>query len=217
MLEARVIAAMRAWRRGCGPLQPWFRATPFAAAFHYPERLVSLRASAAIPAAAASILTRLPRPRRDTLWILDVPGPLALWTAFALRRRHGMAAALCFNGWYDPRGILDGRAEIPLLMGLAGRLAPRTRAGLGCLVFDAGRATAPGADPAGVLDNRYELGEEDAPSREQLRAAGWRRVAAFCAGAPAADLAPYLEYLGAEMAVETHAVAVPADQVAAHA
>src|SRR5437899_7925654 len=29
--EARVARAMRAWRRGAGPLEPWFRATPFAA------------------------------------------------------------------------------------------------------------------------------------------------------------------------------------------
>ena len=208
--ERRVLAAMRAWRRGCGPLQPWFRATPFAATFHYPERLVSLRTPAALPAAAVGILARLPRPRRDTLWIVDLPGPLALWTAFALRRRHGIAAALCFNGWYDPRGVLAGRAEIALLLGLAGRLAPRTRPGLGCLIFDAGRGAPPAADAAGVLDNRYELGEEDAPSREQLRDAGWRRVAVFCDAAPAADLAPYLEYLRAEMPVETCAVGAPA-------
>ena len=203
MLEARVIAAMRAWRRGCGPLQPWFRATPFAAAFHYPERLVSLRASAAIPAAAASILARLPRPRRDTLWILDVPGPLALWTAFALRRRHGMAAALCFNGWYDPRGVLDGRREIPLLLGLAPRLG-RARPGAGaCLVFDAGRRRDVAAEAAAErLDNRYELGEEDAPSATQVQAAGIRRVRAHTWGDLAGDLAPYLEHLGRELPVE---------------
>ena len=207
---------MRAWRRGCGPLLPWFRATPFAAAFHYPERLMSWRVAAAIPAAAAGILARLPRPARDTLWILDLPGPLAVWTAFGLRRRHAMAAALCFNGWYDPRGVLDGRAEIPLLLGLAGRLAPRPRPGLGCLDFDALRGAPPGADPTMALDNRYELGEEDAPSREQLRAAGWRRVAAFGAAEPAADLAPYLDYLREDMPVEVRAIG-PSVAEAVHA
>ena len=41
--EARVTQAMRAWRRGAGPLEPWFRATPFAAACHYRDRALPVK------------------------------------------------------------------------------------------------------------------------------------------------------------------------------
>ena len=194
--EDAVLEAMRAWRDGCGPLVPWFRATPFAAARHYRERDLPIRAPGAVPAALARAAASWGRPEPATLWIFDLPGAMALWLAFALRRRWGLASALCFNGWYDPRGILDGRREIPLLLGLASRLARcRTAAGA-CLVFDADRQRAPDtADPSARLDNRYALGEEDAPALEQIQAAGWRRVRALTWGAPASDLQPYLDYL----------------------
>src|SRR5262249_21275070 len=123
---------------------------------------------------------------------------------------------LCFNGWYDPRGALDGRAEIPLLLGLAPRLARRPRAGLGCLVFGARRAAPLGPDPAARLDNRLGPGEEDPPGREQRPAARRRRGVALSAGEPAADLAPYLDYLRAEMPVEARALGGGA-AAAAHA
>ena len=200
--ERAVLAAMRAWRRGTGPLTPWFRATPFAAAHHYRgDRPAG--PPGPMPAAIARAAAAWPRPDPATLWIFDLPAPVALWLAFALRRRFGLAAALCFNGWYDPRGVLDGRREIPLLLGLAPRLG-RARPGAGaCLVFDAGRRREVAAEAAAErLDNRYELGEEDAPSATQVQAAGIRRVRAHTWGDLAGDLAPYLEHLGRELPVE---------------
>ena len=198
--ERSVLAAMRAWRRGTGPLAPWFRATPFAAAHHYRGDRPGGRPGA-VPGPIARAAASWPRPDPAALWIFDLPGPVALWLAFALRRRFGLAAALCFNGWYDPRGALDGRREIPLLLGLAPRLG--RPAGGACLVFDAGRRRELGAAAAPeLLDNRYELGEEDAPSAAQIRAAGFRRVRAHTWGDPAPDLAPYLEHLGREMPVD---------------
>ena len=200
--ERAVLAAMRAWRRGTGPLAPWFRATPFAAAHHYRgDRPAG--APGPMPAAIARAVAAWPRPDPASLWIFDLPAPVALWLAFALRRRFGLAAALCFNGWYDPRGLLDGRREIPLLLGLAPRLG-RTRPAAGaCLVFDAGRRREVAAEEAADrLDNRYDLGEEDAPSAAQVRAAGIRRVRAHTWGDPAGDLAPYLEHLGRELPVD---------------
>jgi len=207
--EPAVLAAMRAWRRGTGALAPWFRATPFASARHYRDglRLADLRTAraGAVPLPVARVGAAWPRPDPATLRILDLPAPVALWLAFALRRRWGLAAALCFNAWYDPRGVLDGRREIALLLGLAPRLAP-VRPGAGaCLVFDADRGRALPADAREHLDNRYALGEEDAPSPEQIRAAGWRRVRVDTWAKPAPDLAPYLEHLGRELPVEVRA------------
>ena len=204
--EPAVLAAMRAWRRGAGALAPWFRATPFASAHHYRDRLppAELRTArrGAVPPAVARAVAAWPRPDPATLWILDLPAPVALWLVFALRRRWGLAAALCLNAWYDPRGVLDGRQEIALLLGLAPRLAS-VRPGAGvCLVFDADRNRALPADARARLDNRYALGEEDAPSAEQIRAAGWRRVLVTTWATPAGDLAPYLEYLSRELPVE---------------
>jgi hypothetical protein len=198
--EERVLAAMRAWRAGCGALLPWFRATPFAAAHHYRERLPIARPGR-MPSATARAVRALPPPRRATLWIFDVPGPEALWLACGLRRRFRLGAALCFNGWYDPRGVLDGRAEIPLLLGLAKRLAPPRRSAPACLIFDADRQREVVGRPEALFDNRYTLGDEDAPSLDQVRAAGWREVRAHAWREPAKDLLAYLEYLDRELPV----------------
>ena len=115
--EARVLGAMVAWRRGVGALEPWFRATPFAAALHYRERGPRAAVGASAPAPVERLLRSLPSPDSRALWVFDLPGPLALWFAYGLRRRFGMAGALAWNGWYDPRGVLDGGEEIPLLLG----------------------------------------------------------------------------------------------------
>jgi hypothetical protein len=196
--EDRILRVMRAWRRGCGPLLPWFRATPFAAVNHYRDRSLPVSHPAAASEPARRLLAALPPPARSVLWILDLPGPLALEVAHALRRRRAVASALCFNAWYDPRGVLDGRAEIPLLLTLGERLAAAPAARGACLVFDA-RRHEPAS--AALLDNRYRLGDEDAPTIEHLRAAGYRGVTAITEGEPAPDLAAYLDYLGRELEV----------------
>jgi hypothetical protein len=197
--EGVVLAAMRAWRRGTGPLLPWFRATPFSAACHYRAATLALPRPGRVPAAIERVVTSLPAPRASVLWVVDAPGPTALWLASELRRRHRLASALCWNGWYDPRGVLDGREEIPLLVGLAARLGRADR-GV-CLVFDARRQLDLPADASRVLDNRYVLGDEDAPSIEQIRAAGWRRVHAFSWGELAKDLRAFLEYVERDLPV----------------
>ena len=192
--EARIAAAMRAWRAGCGPLRPWFRATPFAAARHYRDRTLAIGRPPR-PETIDVLMAGLPRPDAAVLWIFDLPGALGVWLAHALRGRWRMASALCFNGWYDPRGILDGRREIALLLALGARLPRLARAAGACLVFDADRSREPGGPASALLDNRYRLGDEDAPALEALQAAGWRRVRACTWGPPADDLIPYLEYL----------------------
>jgi len=196
--EARVLEAMTAWRRGLGELEPWFRATPFAAALHYRERVPSAAAGTSAPAAVERILRRIPSPDSRTLWIFDLPGPDALWLAYALRRRFGMASALAWNGWYDPRGVLDGGEEVPLLLALGGRLARVPARRGGCLIFDSARHAE---KRLGALDNRYALGEEDAPSLEHLSHMGIRRVRAWSWNAPADDLSAYLAYLGTRLPV----------------
>ena len=205
--EARILDAMRAWRHGCGPLLPWFRATPFAAANHYRDRGLPVAPPAAPPVAVERLLYALPEPARAALWIFDVPAPHALWLVLGLRRRWGLAAAFPWNGWYDPEGVLDGRAEIPLLLALSPRLRRAGRASGSCLVFDSERQRATDAT-AMRLDNRYALGDEDAPSVAELRAAGWRRVRVYAAGGLAPDLAGYLDDLRTELpvSVATHAV-----------
>jgi len=190
--EARALCAMRAWRRGVGALEPWSRATPFASAHHYRGRGLTRRADMSTPAPVAQLLHTLPSPEPHTLWIFDLPGPHALWLAYGLRRRFGMATALAWNGWYDPRGALDGREEIPLLLGLGTRVARLRAPRSTCLVFDSLRHTAKAAD---ALDNRYALGEEDAPSLEHLSAMGIRRVRAWVWEAMPEDLGAYLSYL----------------------
>ena len=196
LTEARVLEAMLAWRRGVGALEPWFRATPFAAALHHrgPRR----GAPASAPASVERLLCSLPAPDPRCLWIFDLPGPLALWLAYGLRRRFGMASALAWNGWYDPRGALDGRMEIPLLLALGRRLARVPARNGSCLIFDSGRCAE---KPVGALDNRYALDEEDAPSFEQLRDIGIRRVRAWIWQSPGGDLSAYLGYLRTRLAV----------------
>lgn len=201
--EARILDAMRAWRRGCGPLEPWFRATPFAAANHYRDGALAI-ACPAEPPAARRLAASLPRPARGTLWIFDLPGPLGLWLTWELRRRRGLSAALAWNGWYDPRGVLDGREEIPLLCALARRLPRPSGRGGGALLFDSRRQRAipPGtSSPARYLDNRYVLNEEDAPSIEQLGAMAIERVLVWSWGEEAEDLRAYLDYLGGGLVV----------------
>lgn len=200
--EARALGAMKAWRGGVGALEPWFRATPFAAAHHYRGRRLPARFHACPPAAVGALLDSLPSPDARTLWIFDLPGPFALWLAYGLRRRFGMASALAWNGWYDPRGALDGSEEIPLLLGLGRKIARVPARRGGCLVFDSARHAplAPGA-----LDNRYALGEEDAPSLEHLRGMGIRRVRAWTSDVPGEDLSAYLAYLGARLPVTVKA------------
>lgn len=200
--EARALGAMRAWRRGVGPLEPWFRATPFAAAHHYHGRRPGRRPSAAAPASIGALLRSLPSPDPRSLWIFDLPGPLALWLAYGLRRRFGLASALAWNGWYDPRAVLDGSEEIPLLLALARKVARLPARRGGCLIFDSARhaSMTPGA-----LDNRYTLGEEDAPSLEHVKEMGIRRVGAWTWDAPGEDLSAYLAYLGTRIPVTLRA------------
>jgi hypothetical protein len=196
--EARVLGAMTAWRRGVGALEPWFRATPFAAALHYRERGRRVASGTQAPPSVERLLGSLPSPDPRALWIFDLPGPLALWLAYGLRRRFGMASALAWNGWYDPRGALDGREEIPLLLALGQRLARVPARRGGCLVFDSGRFAE---KKSGALDNRYALGEEDAPSLEHLIPMGFRQVRAWTWEAPGEDLSAYLAYLGTRLSV----------------
>ena len=138
--EARALRAMRAGRRGIGALEPWFRATPFAAAHHYrgPTRRARLEA----PPPVEQLLRSLPAPEPHELWIFDLPGPLALWLASGLRRRFGMTSVLAWNGWYDPRGVLDGSEEIPLLLALGKRVERLPARRRVCLVFDSTRHAA---------------------------------------------------------------------------
>jgi len=207
---------MRAWRRGCGPLEPWFRATPFAAANHYRDRALPIPRVPAAPPAAVRLVAGLPAPARRTLWVFDLPGPLGLWVGWELRRRWGLSPALAWNGWYDPRGVLDGREEIPLLCALARRLRPPSGKGGGVILFDSLRLRPiPEAARAHILDNRYVLNEEDAPSLEQLRAMGIERVRAWSWREAAEDLRAYLDYLGGRLVVQ-HRTGL-AQEVDAHA
>lgn len=196
--EARVLGAMTAWRRGVGALEPWFRATPFAAALHHRERGRRAASLTPAPASVERLLRSLPSPDPRALWIFDLPGSLALWLAYGLRRRFGMASALAWNGWYDPRGALDGSEEIPLLLALGRRLARVPVRRGGCLIFDSARHAEMSA---GALDNRYALGEEDAPSLDHLGEMGIRRVRAWTWEAPGDDLSAYLAYLGTRLPV----------------
>jgi len=196
--EARVLGAMTAWRRGVGALEPWFRATPFAAALHYREGLPRAAGPTRAPPSVEKLLRSLPSPDPRALWIFDLPGPMALWLAYGLRRRLGMASALAWNGWYDPRGALDGSEEVPLLLALGRRLVRVPARRGGCLIFDSARH----ADKKpGALDNRYALGEEDAPSIEHLTAMSIHRARAWSWEAPGEDLSAYLAYLGTRLPV----------------
>ena len=196
--ETRALAAMRAWRRGVGALEPWFRATPFAAAHHYRGRIPDATRRERGHARLERLLRELPSPARDTLWIFDLPGPLALRLAYELRRRFGVASALAWNGWYDPEGALDGRHEIPLLLDLGKRIARVPARRGACLLLDSARHDE---KRAGALDNRYFLGEEDVPSLEHLHEMGVRRVRAWIWRRPAEDLAAYLAYLRTRLRV----------------
>jgi hypothetical protein len=197
--ESRIIRAMRAWRHGCVATLPWFRATPFAAANHYRDQALGVMAPRSAPHAAAAFAAALPAWDRTTFWVIDGHGPTALWVSHLLRRDRGLAVALAFNGWYDADGALNGRAEIALLLTLGGRGAPRTHGEAG-LVCERARVDAT-ADST-RLDNRYQLGDEDLPSRAQLRQLGRRRVCVFTERAIAPDLAAWANELRSGIAVD---------------
>ena len=143
----------------------------------------------------------LPAPDPRTLWIFDLPGPLAIWLAYALRRRRALTAALAWNGWYDPRGILDGREEIPLLLALGAKLGRAPARGV-YLLLDSSRHAEP---RSARLDNRYALGEEDVPTLEHLGEMGVTRARAWAWTEPEEDLAAYLAYLGRRLRVRVTA------------
>ena len=65
--EERALSAMRAWRRGVGALEPWFRATPFASAHHYRGRIPNASRRKKEHARLERLLRELPFPVRDTL------------------------------------------------------------------------------------------------------------------------------------------------------
>ena len=195
--EARVTQAMRAWRRGAGPLEPWFRATPFAAACHYRDRTLPIKHRGSPPRAVETLLGLLPVPERHTLWIFDLPGPLALRLAYALRQQRALTAALAWNGWYDPRGVLDGREEISLLLALGAKLEHAPARGA-YLLLDSSRHAEP---RSARLDNRYALDEEDVPTFQHLAAMSVKRACVWTWSTPAEDLAAYLAYLAGRLPV----------------
>lgn len=197
--ESRIVRAMRAWRRGCVGILPWFRATPFAAANHYRDKALRVTAPRAVPLGAATLASVLPTWDRTTFWVIDVHAPTALWLAYVLRRKRGLALALAFNGWYDADGALDGRAEIALLLALGERAAARTHGEAG-LVCERSRLDAP--TDGDHLDNRYQLGDEDLPAPDQLRLLGRRRVCIFTEHGIASDLAAWADALRADMPVD---------------
>jgi hypothetical protein len=182
---------------GRRPLEPWFRATPFAAACHYRERALPIKDHGSPPRAVEELLALLPSPEPRTLWIFDLPGPPALWLAYVLRRRRALTPALAWNGWYDPRGVLDGREEIPLLLALGAKLE-RAPARGAYLLLDSSRHAEP---RSARLDNRYALGEEDVPTLQHLAAMDVTRARAWTWSAPAEDLAAYLAYLAGRLPV----------------
>ena len=94
--------------------------------------------------------------------------------------------------------VPGGSEEIPLLLAVGRKLARLPARRGGCLVFDSGRHASM---KAGALDNRYALGEEDAPSVEHLGEMGIRRVRAWTWDAPGDDLSAYLGYLRARLPV----------------
>src|SRR5260370_42636570 len=96
--ERRILQAMRGWRRGCGPLLPWFRATPFAAAHHYRDRMLPIDCPAKAPRAVKRLVATLPAPAPGTLWIFDLPGAVALRLGYQLRCRFSRAPrASCYG------------------------------------------------------------------------------------------------------------------------
>src|SRR5258706_13366809 len=123
---------MRRWRQGCAATLPWFRATPFASAHHYRDRALPIALPGRAPHVDA-LVASLPTWDRTTFWVIDTRAATALRLAHALRLKRGLLVALAFNGWYDPDGALDGRAEIALLLALSER-SGRTHgeAGLVC-------------------------------------------------------------------------------------
>ena len=206
--ESRIVRAMRAWRRGCVAILPWFRATPFAAANHYRDQALGVAAPRSAPRAAAALASTLPTWDRTTFWVIDTDAPTALWLAHLLRRERGLAVALALNGWYDAEGALDGRAEIPLLLALGERAATRTHGEAGLICE---RARLDASCDGSRLDNRYRLGDEDLPSLDELRQLGRRRVCLFTEDEAAPDLAAWADALRSGMPVDI----VPLDARAA--
>jgi hypothetical protein len=178
---------------------PWFRATPFAAANHYRDRTLRVTAARSSPAEVSTLAAALPPWQRTTFWVIDAHARTALWLAHELRRTRGLTLALAFNGWYDVDGALDGRASIALLLALGERPAahPCGEAGLVC---ERERIDAPSDGTR--LDNRYQLGDEELPSLDQLRALGRTRVCVFTVDDTAPDLSAWVDELRAEIAVE---------------
>ncbi len=198
--------AYRRWYAAAGPWAGFFRAVPLVAvargvlAPHAGPAERAARAEAAALAAALADLGRredwLGRP--DVLLMLDLPGPLGVAMAAALRPA-GVRPVLLSLLWPEPAALVPAAALADALLTLAPAAARRGPAQYAFLLGRERDRPASAADLATHFDNRYPLGEMDLPSAARLTAGGVRGVVAgHDAALPlAADLGQYLADLAA--------------------
>jgi hypothetical protein len=142
---------------------------------------------------------------RDTLTIVDLPGPASVAAGAWLA---GHAQPVCtFDNWPHPRGVLRPEHTLAAMLRWASTVAEArqqlTPESPPVWLCDRGRLGGPPGRP-GEFDNRYFLDDSTLPGSAFLRAAGITRVVYLTgrAEAPLYDLAgPFVDFVAAGVPV----------------
>lgn len=189
----------RRWREGAGAFEAYVRATLFVSLKHYPyEELIDEEGN---EGEEQEICERLPRyfplvDGKNTLFLVDLPGQLALSVAKCLNNYYQVKPILLMHQPLHPRGLVGDRQFVQRLLRVGDALQSYVDVRGFVLVLDYQRFGEYGeADLQQYFNNQYELSEEDLPEAELLRHLGYSQVHLLTENPIKADLANYLAYL----------------------
>ncbi|MCX7746756.1 MAG: hypothetical protein N2645_07685 [Clostridia bacterium] len=183
------------WRQGSGPYRCFFRSTNFVSLKHYPDFFLH-----EVPLSKSDVDDRIAElialyDRKETLFLLDIPGKEAIKAAFFVQKSLNLKCILTFNGILHPFGLVGDRDYVSRLLNYGDRLDKIDPEGfMFILDYDRYREVEK-VELHQFFNNQYEISDEDLPSDEMLKDLGYRQVAAFYREPVKEDLSAYLSYL----------------------
>lgn len=182
------------WYRETGVFRCFFRSTNFVSLKHFPDFELP-------PVCFESpLLTRLVdevanHDWQNTLFMIDLPGELAVTAAFLLGKYHQLKPVLTFNNILHPFGLVGSQQYISSLLQCGEMLEEYQPKGF-VLVLDQLRY---GEYDAAALrqffNNQYEITDYDVPALEMLQALNYEKVVYLYQNAVKEDIDLYLQYL----------------------
>lgn len=196
----------RRWREGAADFECFVRATPFVSLKHYPDmELVGGEKADEVDQKAAEVDQRIQGGLRryfnltsgqDTLFLVDLPGQLALSVAQYLNNEWLVKPILLFHQPLHPFGLVGDRQFIQKLLHVGQALQPIDKMRGFVLILDYQRfGEYQEVELQQYFNNQYELAEEDLPEAELLKHLGYAAVHVLTENPVKADLANYLVYL----------------------